>query len=222
MSRSSVLCFGDSLTWGWVPVEQAVPTTRYSARERWTGVMAKALPDCVVVEEGLNGRTTDLDDPLDSRMNASRYLPTALASHMPIDLVVLMLGTNDSKAVFRRRPQDIVYGMNRLAGQVLGSAGGVGTIYPAPQLLIVAPPALGEMPNPYFRTLFEGAHETVAQLPELYEQLAGFLGVHFLDANTFTTTDGMDGIHLSAEGNRRLGLGIAEKVKRILSGEVRS
>lgn len=218
MSQSSILCFGDSLTWGWVPTPHSVPTTRYPFAERWTGVMAGAVPGCVVVEEGLSARTTTLDDPLDSRLNGGAYLPAALASHLPLDLVIIMLGTNDSKAIFQRRAQDIAYGMNGLAGQVLGSAGGVGSVYPAPQLLIVAPPALGEMPDPYFRMLFEGAHEKVAQLPALYGQLAAFLGVHFLDANAFTGTDGIDGIHLTAEANRRLGIGIAAKVREILAG----
>jgi len=81
MTEKRIMCFGDSLTWGWVPVIEGVPTTRYSADVRWTGVMQKELGrDYVVIEEGLSARTTSLDDPTDPRLDGSAYLPAALAS----------------------------------------------------------------------------------------------------------------------------------------------
>ena len=81
MTEKRIMCFGDSLTWGWVPVIEGVPTTRYSADVRWTGVMQKELGrDYVVIEEGLSARTTPLDDPTDPRLDGSAYLPAALAS----------------------------------------------------------------------------------------------------------------------------------------------
>ena len=148
MTEKRIMCFGDSLTWGWVPVIEGVPTTRYSADVRWTGVMQKELGrDYVVIEEGLSARTTSLDDPTDPRLDGSAYLPAALASHFPLDLVIIMLGTNDTKAYFHRTPFEVTAGMSKLVGQVLTSAGGVGTIYPAPKVLIVAPPPLTPMPH---------------------------------------------------------------------------
>ncbi|MGK9147174.1 SGNH/GDSL hydrolase family protein [Plantibacter flavus] len=212
-----ILAFGDSLTWGWIPKEHAVPTERYPASVRWTGVLADELgTDYELVSEGLSGRTTTLDDPTDPRLNGADYLPAALASHLPLDLVILMLGTNDTKAYFNRSPLDIVTGVSVLVGQILGSAGGVGTAYPAPAVLLVAPPELGEIPNPWFHQVFEGAREKSAELSDRYRALATFLGIPYFDAGSVISTDGADGIHLTENNNRDLGLALVPVVKSIL------
>ncbi|MEO1659191.1 MAG: SGNH/GDSL hydrolase family protein [Pseudomonadota bacterium] len=216
MPEKRIMCFGDSLTWGWIPVEEGVPTTRYSADVRWTGVLQAELGDgYTIIEEGLSARTTMLNDPTDPRLDGSAYLPSALASHLPLDLVILMLGTNDTKAYFHRTPFEIATGMTKLVGQVLGSAGGVGTTYPAPQVLIIAPPPLTPMPHAYFQSLFGGAHEKSRQFGKLYGDLADFMKVHFLNAGDHITTDGVDGIHFTQENNRDLGKAIAAQVNVI-------
>lgn len=218
MAEKRIMCFGDSLTWGWVPVIEGVPTTRFPADVRWTGVLQRELgPDHIVIEEGLSARTTMLEDPTDPRLDGSAYLPSALASHLPLDLVILMLGTNDTKAYFHRSAFEIAAGMSKLVGQVLTSAGGVGTVYPAPQVLVVAPPPLTPMPHAYFQQLFGGAHEKSAQLGKLYGDLADFMKVHFLDAGQIITTDGVDGIHFTEENNSALGRAVARKVAEIFA-----
>ncbi len=214
--KRSILCFGDSLTWGWIPVEQSSPTLRYPFEQRWTGAMAGELGEGYsIIEEGLSARTTNVDDPNDPRLNGSAYLPSALASHLPLDLVILFLGTNDTKSYFRRTPYEIANGMGKLAGQVLTSAGGVGTPYPAPKLLIVAPPPLAPMPDLWFDGMFEGGYEKSQELAKHYSALASFLKVDFLDAGAFVSTDGVDGIHFSADTNVTLGKAIARKVTEI-------
>lgn len=220
--KRSILCFGDSLTWGWIPVEQSSPTLRYPFEQRWTGAMAAELGDGYsIIEEGLSARTTSIDDPSDPRLNGSAYLPSALASHLPLDLAILLLGTNDTKSYFRRSPYEIAIGMGKLAGQVLTCAGGVGTPYPAPKLLIVAPPPLAPMPDPWFEGMFAGGYEKSLELAKHYRALASFLKVDFLDAGEFVTTDGVDGIHFSAETNLRLGRAIATKVVEIFARDSR-
>ena len=108
MAAKRILCFGDSLTWGWVPVADGMPTERYPRKDRWPGALADKLgSDYLVLEEGLSARTTNIDDPTDPRLNGSKYLPASLASHLPLDLVILMLGTNDTKAYFGRTPLDL-------------------------------------------------------------------------------------------------------------------
>ena len=73
MSDQRILCFGDSLTWGWVPVADGMPTERFPREVRWTGVLAEQLGDGhLVIEEGLSARTTNLDDPVDPRLNGAR------------------------------------------------------------------------------------------------------------------------------------------------------
>ncbi|WP_112322888.1 SGNH/GDSL hydrolase family protein [Oceanibium sediminis] len=215
--RKNVLCFGDSLTWGWVPVAEGAPTTRFAPDVRWTGVMAAELGDGYhVIEEGLSARTTNLDDPGDPRLNGAAHLPTILASHMPLDLVVIMLGTNDTKSYFKRTPYEIANGMAALAGIVGTSAYGVGTPYPAPQLMIVAPPPLGKLGHPHFEGMFEGGPEKTRELAGRYEALADFVKCHFLDAGKHISTDGVDGIHFTAQNNRDLGLAMSAKVRDIL------
>lgn len=219
--KRSILCFGDSLTWGWIPVSESAPTYRYPFEQRWTGAMSAKLGDGYqIIEEGLSARTTSVDDPNDLRLNGSAYLPSALASHLPLDLVILLLGTNDTKSYFHRTPYEIANGMSKLVGQVLTSAGGVGTPYPAPKVLVVAPPPLAPMPDPWFEGMFAGGYEKSKELAKLYAALAAFAKVDFLDAGQFVSTDGVDGIHFSAETNIKLGNAIAEKVKSIFSADL--
>jgi lysophospholipase L1-like esterase len=216
--QKSILCYGDSLTWGWIPVTQGAPTLRYPYRDRWTGAMATHLGDGFhIVEEGLSARTTSLDDPNDPRLNGSAYLPTALASHLPLDLVIVMLGTNDTKSYFRRTPYEIATGMAKLVGQIFSSAGGVGADYPAPRVLVVAPPPLSPMPHPFFDGMFEGGREKTAALAAQYRAMADFMKVGFFDAGTVISTDGCDGIHFTAENNRDLGKALAAQVKTIVA-----
>jgi lysophospholipase L1-like esterase len=218
--QKSIMCYGDSLTWGWIPVKEGSPTLRYPFEQRWTGAMAAVLGEgYIVVEEGLSARTTSADDPNDPRLNGSHYLPSAIASHLPLDLVIIMLGTNDTKPYYNRTPYDIAYGMAKLVGQVLTSAGGVGTPYPAPGCLVVAPPPLSPMPHPYFQGMFGGGHEKSKELGRQYRDMADFLKVDFLDAGDFITTDGCDGIHFTGENNLDLGRAIATKVEEIFARE---
>lgn len=216
--KKSILCYGDSLTWGWIPVVEGAPTYRYPFEQRWAGVMASQLGDGYhIIEEGLSARTTSLDDPNDPRLNGSHYLPAALASHLPLDLVIVMLGTNDTKSFFHRTPYEIANGMAKLVSQIGASAGGVGTPYPAPKTLVVAPPPLTPMPHPFFQGMFGGGHEKTAELGEQYKNMADFMKVDFLNAGDFVTTDGVDGIHFTAQNNMDLGKAIAKKVHDILN-----
>jgi lysophospholipase L1-like esterase len=172
--------------------------------------------DYLVIEEGLSGRTTTANDPTDPRLNGADYLPAALASHFPLDLVLLMLGTNDTKASFGRNPFDIATGMSVLVGQVQTSTGGVATTYPAPDVLVVAPPPLAPISDPWFDLTFDGGQEKSAQLASVYRSLASFHGVHFFDAGSVIATDGVDGVHFNEQNNLDLGVALAAEVSRIL------
>jgi lysophospholipase L1-like esterase len=173
--------------------------------------------DYVVIEEALSARTTNADDPADARLNGAAQLPSCLASHLPLDLVIVMLGTNDTKAYFRRTPLDIALGMSVVVTQVLTSTGGVGTVYPAPQVLVVAPPPLAPMPHPWFQLIFDGGQEKTAQLAEAYSALASYMKVPFFDAGSVISTNGVDGIHFTEEDNRNLGVALSDRVRDLLA-----
>ena len=217
MSTKRILCFGDSLTWGWVPVADGMPTERFAPDVRWTGVLASELgPDYEVIEEGLSARTTNLDEPTDPRLNGSAYLPSCLAGHLPLDLVILMLGTNDTKAYFGRTPLEIALGMSVLVTQVLTSGGGVGTSYPAPQVLVVSPPPVAATPHPWFQLIFDGSQDKSAKLAEVYSAMASFVKVPFFDAGSVISTDGVDGIHFTEQNNAELGRAMADQIRGVL------
>lgn len=218
-AERTVLCFGDSLTWGWTPKDPPVPTERFPRHLRWTGVLADGLgPGYRVVDEGLSGRTTTADDPTDPRLNGATYLPSALATHMPVDLVLLMLGTNDTKAFFGRSPFQIATGVSVLLRQVAASAGGVGTAYPAPRALVVCPPPLGEVRDPWLREVFAGGRQKTEQLPALYRAVACYAGAGFFDAGSVISTAGVDGVHLTEQNNLDLGEALVDPVRQLLEG----
>lgn len=214
--RKRIMCFGDSLTWGFLPVAEGQPSVRYPFEQRWTGVLAAELGDGVeIVEEGLNGRTA-AGDPTDPRLAAAQYLPAALASHLPLDLVIVMLGTNDSKSFLHREPADVGAAMAVLLGMIRHSNGGIGTDYPAPKALLMAPPPTSDIPHPWFATVYGGSREKLIGIRDAYAALADFNKIDFLDAGSVVSTEGVDGVHFTAENNRDLGVAVAKKVRSIL------
>ncbi len=115
----TVVCYGDSNTHGADPITHG----RFPRDVRWPGVLASELGDGVhVIEEGLNGRTTLWDDPFMDFRNGKPYLLPCLRSHQPVDVLVLMLGTNDLKTIFGRAPHEIAAGAGALVDLALTSA----------------------------------------------------------------------------------------------------
>jgi lysophospholipase L1-like esterase len=218
-----VLVFGDSNTWGWIPVERGIPTTRYAPDQRWAGVAQAALGDGFeIIEEGLSGRTTDLfdDDPTvkelsGAGLDGSAYLPAAVASHLPLDLVVIMLGTNDLKAKFGRSPEAIALGVRGLIERVRRIDRGAWTEYPAPRVLVLAPPPLVQTER-FPAVILAGGIEKSRSLASHLETVAAATGAEFLDVGSITSADGVDGIHLSEAAHRKIGLAVADKISAIL------
>jgi lysophospholipase L1-like esterase len=216
-----IMVYGDSNTWGYIPVESG-PTTRYPEDVRWTGILRAALgPGYEVIDEGLSARTTDLPDPTlpqitGAGLDGSAYLPAAMATHLPLDLVVIMLGTNDLKKMFDRSPFRIALGVGKLVDIVAQTKGGVGTAYPVPKVLVLCPPPLGALAPPERAERFAGGIEKSKALPPYYEAVATAAGAEFLDVGKLTATDGLDGVHFTAASHKAIGTGVAEKVQAIL------
>lgn len=212
----TVLCFGDSNTWGFVPESITAPfPERHPYAVRWTGILARELGSAFrVVEEGQNGRTTVHDDPFAAVRNGKAVLPAILESHKPLDLVVLMLGTNDLKAVFNVSPGEIATGVKVLAQMILNSDAGI--MNRPPKLLLMCPPAIGDQLHlPDIAAKFPNAQNDSRKLPKYYEALAASLGCGYLNTQTLIEP-GSDGIHLDAAAHARLGNAVAAAVKAIL------
>ncbi len=206
-----ILCYGDSNTWGRKPVEDA----RFPLDVRWPGVLRKELGDGYwVIEEGLNGRTTVWDDPVSEGRSGKVYLVPCLTSHMPLDLVVLLLGSNDLKPKFSLSAYEVARGMATLI-QIIQKSGASPDGAP-PQVLLISPPHI--LPLDFeseWRDQFEGAPEKSQQLARHYADVAEKFGVHFIDAAEAMTSSPRDGIHYEAEGHAQLGKVVAKRVKEI-------
>ncbi|MGN6551268.1 MAG: SGNH/GDSL hydrolase family protein [Pararhizobium sp.] len=211
--RKTVLCYGDSLTWGY----DAEGAGRHAFADRWPSVLAEGLgPDVTVVAEGLNGRTTAYDDTLaDCDRNGARLLPTILHTHAPIDLVILLLGTNDMKPLVAGDAFSARQGMERLIELTRHHAWPLAM--EAPEILIVAPPVLCETANEGFAAMFRGGVEQSKMLGSLYRDLADETDCGFYDASSAAKTTPVDGVHLDAENTRALGRAL-QPVARLMLG----
>ncbi|WP_099867745.1 SGNH/GDSL hydrolase family protein [Pararhizobium haloflavum] len=208
----TVLCFGDSLTWG----ADAETGGRHPFGYRWPNVLQKALGDGVhVIAEGLGGRTTAYDDPTAlAERSGTKMLPTLLSSHEPLDLVVIMLGSNDMKPKVAGRAIDAMLGMERLVEQVKHHAWRQES--DPPDVLLVAPPVLCETANPIFGAIYAGSIEESKMIASYYADLADEMGCGFFDAASVATTTPLDGVHLDAENTRAIGKGLAPIVRVML------
>jgi lysophospholipase L1-like esterase len=212
----TVLCFGDSNTWGFHPASISAPfPVRHPHGVRWTGVLARELgPDFRIIEEGQNGRTTVHEDPFNLARKGLDYLPACLESHKPIDVVVLMIGSNDLKAVFNTPPGEIATGAGVLARMILTSPSGPHNL--PPKLLLVCPPPIGDMTHlPDLAAKIVDGPARSRQLPRHFEALAASLGCAYLNSQDIVSPSPDDGIHLDAPNHQKLGLAIASKIRTL-------
>ncbi|MCD6521135.1 MAG: SGNH/GDSL hydrolase family protein [Anaerolineae bacterium] len=204
-----ILCYGDSNTWGYNPHTM----DRYPRDVRWTGVLQRELGlDYHVIEEGLNGRTTVWDDPIEGYKNGREYLIPCLETHKPLDVVVILLGTNDLKHRFSLTAFDIAAGAGVLVDVVQKSQ--AGRENRAPEVLLIAPPPLGKLSD--FTQMFQGGVEKSKELGRFYKAVAEEKGCHFLDAGQILVSSEADGVHFDPEGHKALGQAVAQKVRKIL------
>ncbi|WGF88347.1 GDSL-type esterase/lipase family protein [Marinivivus vitaminiproducens] len=218
-----IMLYGGSNTWGWAATAEATLDRRYEEHERWSGVLRQALgPDYVVIEEGRNGRTTDIPDPLlrsyfGTPQNGAAVLPERLAAHDPVDLVVLMVGTNDLIARFDRTPFRVGLGVGTLIDIVQRHQSAARPERPAARVLVVSPPPLGDLQPEKYQRVYAGGEAKSRELAPVLAAIAHAAGAAFLDAGTVTVSDGPDGVHLTAEAHRRLGEALAPAIRTLFA-----
>ncbi|MGI6069304.1 MAG: GDSL-type esterase/lipase family protein [Blautia sp.] len=205
--RRRILCIGDSNTWGYIPGGGG----RYEEEERWTGRLADKLgAGYRVIEEGMNGRTTAFSDRIEPGVCALDYLYPCLISHFPLDLIIVMLGTNDCKTRYHVSAAEIGYGMDEVLLEIERICQRKGQ---HPQILVVSPGHL--YADETWTEFDETAVQKAAALGREYEVVTEAHDCAFLDAypQLEGACIGCDGIHLTREGHRRLAGLIAEKIK---------
>ena len=204
----TILCYGDSNTYGEIP-----GGGRYPYNVRWTGVLQKTLgADYLVIEEGCSGRTTVWDDPIEEDKNGKSYLPACLWSHRPIDLITIMLGTNDLKHRFSLTAYDIAEGASVLIKMV--QKGEYGPDGVKTKILLISPPPIMEVDR--FVDMFSGGREKSLKLAKEFKRVADEFCVEFLDTAPYLSVSQRDGIHYEAQSHEKFGKILAETVLRIL------
>lgn len=205
-----ILCYGDSNTHGTTPLETLGQFGRHRSGDRWPDVMAKALgPDHQVISEGLPGRTTVHDDVVEGGMrNGLTVLPAILQSHAPIDLMVLMLGTNDLKHRFSVTAFEISRSLERLILATRAEA-------VVKDILLVAPVPVREAG--VLRDVFAGAEARQQGLSGFIAAAAERQGVGFFDAGDVVSVSEVDGVHWDAASHHRMGAAMADAVRERLT-----
>jgi lysophospholipase L1-like esterase len=217
MKQKTVMCFGDSNTWGYPPEGGC----RYGRDVRWPGVLQRELGgDFYVIEEGLCGRNSVWDDPVEGHKNGLEHLIPLLHSHAPLDLIIIMLGTNDLKNRFSVSAMDIAWSVGRLVDTVSKSSTGYAP--EVPDVLVICPPPLGDMSKSPFKDILIGGEEKSRQLSEAFRTYCDENDINLLDAGEVIESSDVDGVHFTPEGHAALGGTVAVRVREILSQQYKA
>lgn len=214
----SVVCFGDSLTWGFKPGDR----TRYGHTLRWTRLLQQELGnDFYILEEAVNGRTTVFEDPVRGDKNGLAHLATVRKTHMPIDILVIMLGTNDLQSRFNMSAGAIGFAMARLLDYARTP-----TDDPegrAPKILLMSPPPLGDFGNSPLEVMFnETSVAESKKLKDVYAQIAEQYGAAFFDAGSVVSVSTVDSVHLDPEMQAPLAEAVAAEVRKLAETDLTS
>lgn len=213
----TILCYGDSNTWG-IDYQTG---GRVPFQDRWVNVMQRELgAGYRVIEEGLNGRTTAEDDPSDeypAAKNGKCHLIPCLRSHYPLDLVILMLGTNDLKLQFFTSVGKIAENLGDLAEMAREEL----RIRQnrAPEILLAAPMVIGDTIRESVFCAEFGGEQAIAPSRELAGAIrkeAQRRSCFFINAAEIARPNSVDAVHFTAEGHRQFGKAAARKVREIL------
>lgn len=197
----TVLCYGDSNTYGYDPETGG----RYGTEERWPCILQKLLgPGYTVIAEGCNGRTTVFDDPTDPWANGLDFLRPCLRSHKPLDTVILMLGSNDLKAYLHLSAKEIAGGAGHLV-RVIQEFTKTEQGY-VPEILLVSPALVAESvsSSPFYPDFDESAVVRSREFAGEYVRVAAETGCRFLDAAPITEVSSLDAVHFTRAAHRSL------------------
>ena len=205
-----ILCFGDSNTFGLIPGTG----NRYDWNIRWTGILDKNLREkgYRIIEEGLCGRTTVFDDSFREGRKGADILPTLLESHNPIDIVILMLGTNDCKTIYNATAETIGKGIQRLLQQIKQKS-------PQAKIILVSPIYLGQgVGEKGFDSEFDDSSvETSENLHKVYNRIADENEIYYLKASGYANPSPQDREHLDENGHRKLAEGLLDLLEGVIT-----
>lgn len=210
--NKTILCYGDSNTYGYNPLNGL----RYAKGIRWTGCLQEMLgEEYSIIEEGCNGRTTVFDDPLEGWKNGLDYLRPCLNSHKPIDIVILMLGSNDLKTTFGATAKEIADGVEILVDVIKTFSMEKQGFEPV--IILLSPPEIGDgICNSSFHYAFDNSSVLRSkELPKEYRQVAERKGCIFCKSSDYIKPSQADSLHLMPEEHKKLAKVLKEIIVQI-------
>jgi len=211
----NILCFGDSNTWGYDPATQ----TRFSKDIRWTGVLQQLLGSKYnVIEEGLNGRTTNVNEKQDHGLgyfrpfrSAMDLLSVLIETNSPLDLIIVMLGTNDLKTNFNQSSEMIAKNMRLVCESIIDN-----DYFQSKSIILVSPTHINEE-SPNLLDSFIGTTQASQSFSDSYRKISDDLDLYFLDASESVKTNKIDGLHWDAMQHSDFANSLFNKIKKVYS-----
>jgi len=211
----NILCFGDSNTWGYDPATQ----TRFSKDIRWTGVLQQLLGSKYnVIEEGLNGRTTNVNEKQDHGLgyfrpfrSAMDLLSVLIETNSPLDLIIVMLGTNDLKTNFNQSSEMIAKNMRLVCESIIDN-----DYFQSKSIILVSPTHINEE-SPNLLDSFVGTTQASQSFSNSYRKISDDLDLYFLDASESVKTNKIDGLHWDAMQHSDFANSLFNKIKKVYS-----
>ncbi|MCI8365165.1 MAG: hypothetical protein HFG34_09485 [Eubacterium sp.] len=198
-----ILCFGDSNTYGYSPVDGQ----RYGDDINWPGVLDRLLGDKFeVINEGKNGRTVAFDDPYKEGCNGMSDIEACIEDHEPLDLVIIMLGTNDLKVYFDASPQIIAENLRKMCKAVQTKTDA--------RIILASPALLGDQIefSPLHLEFGRTQVDYSFELAPYFEKVAKEIGAEFIDLAMVAMSSDVDCLHLMPEEHAKVAQAMRDKV----------
>ncbi|MBQ4283356.1 MAG: GDSL family lipase [Lachnospira sp.] len=205
-----ILCIGDSNTWGYNPVNGQ------RHENRWTKMLSKMMPENDIIEEGLNGRTILSIDPIFPERQGIASLKMLLMSHKPVDLVIIMLGTNELKNIFPCNAEYIADGIRQFIDIIKNPD--MWQRFSVPEILIISPVLVREeliTNGDVFGDMDERSVTESKKLAKVIAEVCKESSVEFMNAAQYAVASVVDNIHMDEDNHKKLAEAILRKVKTI-------
>ena len=197
-----ILFYGDSLVWGKIPGKNE----RFDSDQRFTGIVQSILGDNYeVIEAGLRARTAYGENKFFENRDGFKHFGPVVGGQLPIDFLVIFLGTNDANTGFDYSSDDIAQNLLKYPTLLKELVDFFQVKYP--EIIYICPPIVKDeyLDLGGFKEIFEGAEEKMKNLPIALKKACEEDNYKYFDSNKYVQVSNLDGIHLDINANKVLG-----------------